>query len=87
MTALPFDWPLIAASRRIGNERVELDHDEPPAKDPWIRELHEAGYIRVVFTPAFQRRPDFWRLTDAGQEWLRDAAADAVWSHTSGPNP
>ncbi len=61
---------LLAAARRIRDTRVEADYQEPPAKDPAIRALHEAGLIRWVQVLPSRRISDYWRLTGDGADWL-----------------
>lgn len=72
MTALPPERPLILTARRIRDERVDAAHDEPPAKDPWIADLIAAGLVRLHFTAAHRRTPDYWVLTDEGERWLAE---------------
>lgn len=69
---------LIATACRIRDTRVEVGHDEPPAKDPHIERLRRAGLVRWSQAPAIRLAPgeprpvDCWRLTDAGREWLAE---------------
>ncbi len=70
---------LLAAARRVRDTRVEADHQEPPAKDPAIRALHEANLVRWVQVLPSRRESDYWRLTGDGADWLArhdDGGAD-----------
>lgn len=68
---------LIAALRRIRDTCVEAGHEEPPAKDPVIRQLHGERLVRwhqaaPIRRPDGQMPPDRWVLTDAGRVWLAE---------------
>ncbi len=78
MAALEAILELVAAAMRVYTTVVEADHQEPPAKDPNIRTLHEAGLVRwhqaaPIRRPDGQMPPDRWVITDAGRRWLIDA--------------
>lgn len=75
--ALTPDRDLVATLRRIRDTRVEADHDEPPAKDPTVRLLHEHRLIRWVQVepvpgPDGRIRTDRWSITDVGREWIAE---------------
>lgn len=78
MAALPYERPLVEWAQRIRDTRVETDHQEPPPKDPWIRDLWDAGYVRIHFTAAHLRTPDYWRLTESGAAWLAAYSNDST---------
>lgn len=68
---------LIAKAREIRDTQYEARHDEPPAREPEVDLLHEAGYVRWVQVEAVPRNDgsipsDRWVITDAGREWLAE---------------
>ncbi len=78
MTHLEPTPDLVAAAMRVYDTVVAADHQEPPAKDPEIRILHEAGIVRwhqaaPIRRPDGQMPPDRWVITEAGRRWLIDA--------------
>jgi hypothetical protein len=78
---------LLAAARRVQTGTWTVAENEPGyPTDPYLAQLFDAGLVLLHYPPT-RLRPDYWRLTQDGERWLRDAEADAMWSHTSGPNP
>lgn len=79
---------LIAVARRVAARTWTVPGGRSAFKDmdPNLRSLVDAGLARLVIG-VHQFTDDYWALSIAGEGWLRDVEADAMWSHTSGPNP
>lgn len=74
---------LVNTLRRIRDTRTEAHFDEPPARDPNIRALHEAWLIRWHEAPAVRCfdhtvLTDRWVITIHGRVWLAEYDKEAL---------